>query len=378
MSMFLCLGLFRICIFSNQIYRIYSFIILGVIFIMVAGNVGRIKRNTWAIAFGIVVAFSVVYQSYSMASVFNACTYFLEFTVPFLCIDYLCVHFGIKATLKGLMYASMLICSIMDFSVLIGMDIDKTHYQNLITYFFGNKFMVAYLHMQTIGMLAEYAVLSGKLSNIKIRFGILAYGIYGIIICNQVNCATGIIGNLIIISLIFIPFSDQIKETLSKPLIMLVILLVANILLIGSGVLLQIPFIQSMITEVLHKDLTLTGRLQIYAMLPDLFKNSLIIGYGYNSDIFAGLIGYGNAQNGMFQYVLDCGIVGAVVLVINWINSVSCVKNKEQLSWPIICVIYGFTICSLVEVCFKFNFILALSVASSLKFLETETAEYIK
>ncbi len=374
MSLFLCLGLFRICIFSNQIYRIYSFIILGIIFFAVAGNVGRIKRNRWAIVFGIVVAFSVIYQSLSITSLFNACTYFLEFTVPFLCVDYLCVHFGTKSTLKGLMYASILVCSVMDFSVLVGMDIDKTRYQNLITYLFGNKFMVAYLHMQTLGLLAECATLSGKFNNIKIYFGLLIYGIYGMAICSYVNCATGILGNLVVVILILAPISDIIKKTLSKPLTMMIVLLVANVLLIGSDVLLQMPFIQNLITGVLHKDLTLTGRFQIYAMLPDLFRNSFIIGYGYNSDIFAALIGYGNAQNGILQYVLDCGIVGAVALIVNWISSVSCIKNKEQFSWPMICVIYGFIICSLVEVCFKFNFILALSVISGLRFIETENS----
>ena len=123
-SLFLCLGLFRICIFSNQTYRVYSFIVLSAIFSVVARNVKRIKRNRWAIIFGIVIAFSVIYQSLSTTSLFNACTYFLEFTVPFLCVDYLCVRFGTKSTLKGFMYASLLVCSVMDLSVLLGMDID--------------------------------------------------------------------------------------------------------------------------------------------------------------------------------------------------------------------------------------------------------------
>lgn len=374
-SLFLCLGLFRICIFSNQTYRVYSFIVLSAIFTVVARNVKRIKRNRWAIIFGIVIAFSVIYQSLSTTSMFNACTYFLEFTVPFLCVDYLCVRFGTKSTLKGFMYASLLVCSVMDLSVLLGMDIDKTHYQNLITYLFGNKFMVAYLHMQTLGILAEYATLSRKLNNIKVYFALLSYAIYGMAICSYVNCATGIVGNLVVVTLLLLPISDTIKKTLSKPLTMMVVLLIANVLLIGSDVLLQIPFIQNLITGVLHKDLTLTGRFRIYAMLPDLFKNSFIIGYGYNSDIFAGLIGYGNAQNGILQYVLDCGIVGAITLIINWISSVICIKNKERFSWPMICVIYGFIICSLVEVCFKLNFILVLSIISGLRFIETKNFE---
>lgn len=374
-SLFLYLGLFRICIFSNQTYRVYSFIVLSAILCIVARNVKRIKRNKWAIIFGIVIAFSIIYQNLSTTSLFNACTYFLEFAVPFLCVDYLCVRFGTKSTLRGFMYVSLLICSVMDFSVLLGMDIDKTHYQNLITYLFGNKFMVAYFHMQTLGILAEYAALSSKLNNIKVYFALLSYGIYGIAICSYVNCATGIVGNLVVVSLLLIPISDTIKKTLSKPLTMMIVLLIANVLLLGSDVLLQITFVQNLIIGVLHKDLTLTGRFRIYAMLPDLFRNNFIIGYGYNSDIFAGLIGYGNAQNGILQYVLDCGIVGAITLIINWISSVTCIKNKERFSWPMICVIYGFIICSLVEVCFKLNFILILSIISGLRFVETKNFE---
>lgn len=374
----LFLGLFRICLFPNRVYWVYSFIILGAFLVLVGGNNDRIWRNRWAILFGMLVAFSVIFQNFSITSIFKACTYFLEFTVPFLVIDFIVTQYGIKPALKGLMFASLFICLTMDLSVWVGMDIDKTHYQNLVTYLFGNKFMVAYLHMQTMGLIAEYKSISGKLDHIGIRMGLLAFGIYGIILCRYVNCATGIIGIGIITFFIVVPINGKIKEILSKPVSMMLVLLGTNILLIGSDALLRIPFIQSFIVDILHKDLTLTGRFHIYSMLPDLVKKHPFLGYGYNSDIFAELIGYGNAQNGILQYVLDCGIIGAILFIINWIQSILKARNREQITWPMISVVYGFIVCSLVEVCFKLNFIVILAVISCCRFIDNGNDKNIK
>lgn len=363
---FLMLGLFRICIFTNAVFKVYSFIILGTLCIYIGVNVRRMRRNVAAICLGAVAALSVVYQAPSLTGCFNAMVYFLEFTTPFLLMDYLFQNHGREATLKNLMLASILICSVMDFSVLIGMDIDKSHYQNLITYLLGNKFMVSYLHMQAVGFAGLFLECTKKRGKSSMSLALLLYGIYGIAVCAYVNCATGMIGNALILLLLYFPIAQSVKAMLAKPFTMLVILFSANILLIGFNIIEQLPIVQTFIVDILHKDLTLTGRYKIYAMLPNLIGKNLLLGYGYNSDIFADLIGYGNAQNGILQYAIDCGVTGVAAFILTWITSIKKVQHSLQNTWPLVCTVYGFIICSLVEVCFKFNFILILAVAAGL------------
>ena len=177
---------------------------------------------------------------------------------------------------------------------------------------------------------------------------------------------TGIIGNIVILILICIPLSRKVKTVLAKPSTMLLILLVVNFLIVGSDSLIQIPAVRNIIVNILHKDLTLTGRNKIYAMLPMLYVDHWFFGYGYNSDVFAGLIGYGNAQNGILQYILDCGLVGAGAFILNWFKSIKTNLFEVSEMWPTICVVYGFIVCSSVEVCFKYNFILTLAVISAM------------
>ncbi len=358
----LFIGLFRICIFSNTVFRAYSLVILGILFVYTCFNMKRLKRNIPALCLGAIVALSVLYQNHSMTGLFNAAVYFLEFTTPFLLLDYLFLRYGVKETVKGLMYVSVFICSLMDFSVLIGMDLDKSHYQNLITYLFGNKFMVAYLHMQTVAFIGLYLNYKKKKKNNSLGIGLFIYGVFGIAMCAYVNCATGIIGNSVILLLLYFPMSKGVKNTLAKPMTMMIILLVVNVLLLGFDIVGQVSFLQNFIVNVLNKDVTLTGRYTIYAMLPDLIKDHLLLGYGYNSDIFADLIGYGNTQNGILQYVIDCGIPGTAALIITWYTSVKKMHTSSVNSWALVCAVYGFIICSTVEVCFKFNFILILAV----------------
>ncbi len=370
----LCLGLFRVCLVSNTIYRAYSFAILAVLFFSVGLSKRRVRRNWWAICLGVIIGGSVIWQSRSLTGIFHACTYFLEFTTPFLFVDHLTSKYGFASALRGMLRASFVICTMMDLSVIAGMDLDKTHYQNLTVYLFGNKFMVAYLHMQTLSLMAKYRKLTGRSGSALSNPGLLAYGVCGIALCAAVNCATGILGNLCILVLITFPCGKTVKILLSKPLTMMAALLASNILVIGSDVLLQIPAVQGVILHVLKKDLTLTGRFRIYAMLPDLFKGHWAFGYGYNSDIFAGLIGYGNAQNGILQYVLDCGLIGAGTLLFLWVHSVRGIRRKEVMSWPLVSAVYGFMVCSLVEVCFKFNFIVILAFLSSSALITKDAA----
>ena len=74
----------------------------------------------------------------------------------------------------------------------------------------------------------------------------------------------------------------------------------------------QTAFIQQIIVNVFNKSSNMTGREKLYDVVLLLVADKPILGYGYNSDIFRVMFGYGNAQNGVFNIVIQAGIVGTV------------------------------------------------------------------
>lgn len=362
----LSLGLFRFCVFSNTIFKSYSLLILAVSVFCVSIHKKRIGRNFWGLALAVVIAISVVHSDQSMTGIMNALVYLFQFAAPFVVLDYLIEKFGYVDTLKCMLAVTAVICAIMDFSVIFSIDVDKTYYQNLVTYLFGNKFMVAYLHMQLMGFYAAYRNIKDHRLFVKVKLYIFLFAVYSVILCKHVHCATGMIGNLAIMCMLLVPFNKSLKKILADPFTMMSLLLVASVLILTSDKIVQLPLFKMIIVNVLHKDVTLTGRYRIYRMIPDLVREHKYLGYGMNNNIVTQLIGYGNAQHGVLQYVLDCGIIGAVLFLITWASSLRKGKKRLFSAWPIICMVYGFMVASLVEVCFKLSFFLALAMLSGL------------
>lgn len=361
----LLLGLIRICLFSNSTYKAYSCLLLGGLYLVsIRKNIGT-KRRIWILLLGIIVGVSVFSYNSGISGMFLALTYFFQYTTPFLLCIYLKRKYGYKKMITGALYATISITFLMDFSVFSGIEIDPTHYQNLTLYLFGNKFMVAYLHMQLLGLYAEHMLLKHVNLSIRDKLKIIFIGVYSIWMCTVVSCSTGVVGNMIILLMVVCPFSENIKKRISNPFFVFGIILILNISIIGSDVLVNLPLFRFIVEDILNRNITLTGRYTIYQMLPDLISKKLWFGYGYNRDIFSSLIGYGNAQNGILQYVIDCGMVGCIIFMINWFNSIKTCKTSFKEIWPLICTMYGFIVCGLVEVCFKTNFILIIALIFS-------------
>ena len=95
------------------------------------------------------------------------------------------------------------------------------------------------------------------------------------------------------------------------------------------------------IVDVLGEDMTLTGRLGIYAGVASLLEHIPLFGYGTgNSHLITMMNEIGpNAQNGLFNLIIEIGIVGVIVYM-----SILIIMIKKQsssiLSYPILCFIY--------------------------------------
>ncbi|HEY9060627.1 MAG TPA: hypothetical protein VIO64_09020 [Pseudobacteroides sp.] len=373
---FVCLGLFlalfRVYLIPYTTFKALSFMILLVYLFLFGHNKKVLYHSRYALLLAGIIFFTTVYASRNLVGLFNGSLYGLQFFVVFLFTNHMVYKYGIRQCIKNYLQCSLLLTALMDISVLLNMDLDPSHYQNLITYLFGNKFMVAYLHMITLGFLGAYWYIEKNKISLNHKIGYIVYGIFSIFMSGYAKCSTGVIGNFVVLILVIMPLNIKIKDFFRKPGNMFIILLIGNAMLLGGGLILEIPGVKYLIVNILHEDLTLTGRFWIYGQLRDVISSNLWFGHGYNSDTMTKLIGYGNAQNGILQYVLDCGVIGVFIFLLNWFHCLKTAKNTGHIVWPIYGLIYAFIISSLVEVSFKIPFLMALSLLLSIGVSTTE------
>lgn len=81
-------------------------------------------------------------------------------------------------------------------------------------------------------------------------------------------------------------------------------------------VVLDISFVQYLIEDILHEDLTLTGRTVIYAKMLDLIEEQPWFGYGNGTASFFTwyYMSMPNTQNGLLNDYIDWGMVGVSFL----------------------------------------------------------------
>ena len=156
-----------------------------------------------------------------------------------------------------------------------------------------------------------------------------------------------VLGTLVFFLVSYAP-EHQKKILSQKKIIILVFLICAMFIYFNN--LSQIPFVKFFITEILSRDVTLTGRHQIYHYLPQFFRGSPWIGYGDASGIISKHTGAYNAQNGFFDLVIRNGFPSALLYVITLVSLIRK-PNSREASF-ILGAIYCYLIMSLVEITF--------------------------
>ncbi len=367
-SLIFFLGLFRMYFLSLQQFKIISSIIMIIYLIVYGRNLKVISLTKQVAFFSAIVVISIIRLDNDIIPIFNAIWYSLQIFNIFSVTCCLVKKNGFENVIKCYMFASMFITILMDISVLFNIEFDELRYQNLSTYLFGNKFLVSYLHLQTFGLLALYW--NKKNKSLDILYTL--YTIFCVGICLKVDCSTGIVGIIVVYIMLLIK-DYNIKKILMRPGNIFIILIISNIIFLQKDLLVENPIVQYIVVDLLNENLTFTGRFYIYELLFDVIKEKWILGYGYNTDIITNLIGYGNAQNGILQIILECGVIGGIVFLIIWnkcISNKKVEKNVQESLWPLYAVMYAFMSCSLVEVCFKINFFIVLAVMLSTYFIE--------
>ena len=233
----------------------------------------------------------------------------------------------------------------------------------------GTKFYVCYLN---IILLSTYLMRFNFLAlRRKQRIFVNGLFILTFLLSIRTQCTTMIIG---VIVFYYLLYKLKGKSKLYKPGFYLFGLFVFDILfLLIINWILTIPVVQYIIVDILKEDLTLTGRVGIYAKLGAVLNERPLIGFGWGNSYVTSLmyeIG-SNLQNGLLNMYIEIGLLGCF-LYLTLIIFLMKYSIKNKSSYPIICFIYMMLVLSSIEIIYtnyftSFVTLLLLNDAESVK-----------
>lgn len=244
-------------------------------------------------------------------------------------------------------------------------------FSSTTVYLIGNKFYVSYMHSVLL------VLLSIKWMNCK-KWQLVMIYLFCIFITIRIRCTTGILMILVCLlgQLILFAFSKLTKAVCHIGLVA-VSLAVINMLIWGASAILYTPWATHFIVDVLGKSANMTGRFKLYSVIPELVKNESIIGYGFQPDIFRNLFGYGNAQNGLIQIVLESGILGATIYFVA-LYYAGKQGNKNVMLYPVYLYLLCFTVGSISEINLSNFFVFGIALLYSFGISNRRKDESIK
>ena len=216
-------------------------------------------------------------------------------------------------------------------------------------YLVGNKFYVSYINLFVVTLYYMLHPVPNRTQKMKLKLLLLL----SFIIALKTQCSTVVIGTIILYYLIF-AINDKWKGLLRNWKTYALGLVVFDILFFFfTMAFIDNPIMRYIIVDILGEDMTLTGRLDIYAALGPIIAESPLWGNGVgNATMITIMNGAGiNAQNGLLNYLLEVGILGvSAFLFMLFLMMKNAYHHKN--TYPILCFIYMMLVLSSIEVTF--------------------------
>lgn len=240
---------------------------------------------------------------------------------------------------------------------------------NFPSYLLGTKFNVSYAHMGllTLWVMKDLRInREDKVTKIVIIVG----SVMAIVVSAMVGCMTGLLGTgLFFILLMKMPQNRNGTSAMFTAPAMITVCLIGSVLFVVviDGIL-SIPFVAMLITQVLDRSLTLTGRLLIYNQFLSGIEGHWLCGYGIGSGFQAAssLFGFANVQNALLDWVfqagLPCTVLLTTMIVLIFKRIRSATLRQQKVAMPLILLVYIYVIMGTVEVTFDMSFLMWLAV----------------
>ena len=240
----------------------------------------------------------------------------------------------------------------------------------LLYYFAGNKFSTSYYFIMLACLTYAKLVLNGSARMTTI----LATGLLGLVallVSNYLYCSTAAV--MAVFTLVLVVAPRRLKKILMKPSVVVGAMVLTGVVLLFLARILQIPFVQHIVIDILGENLTLTGRNLIYDSLGSVIAESPIFGYGYGNSAVAMSVGYGNAQNSIMETLVNYGAIGLCALL--YLAWSSARREKPSWAWGMYILLYAMIIGSVVEITYNYYFFVAvMTIEASSDARGTETS----
>lgn len=367
---------------NHQVYTVIKYIIIMYLIIKYGMNFYRITSEEKLFRYASVLL--IVFTALSTLSTFlytQKVTWMISafmngvgYLATFASIYSIYEKRGVVHVLKTLFFALLIILLINDI-LMIFIPYDFTSPSE--RYLIGNKFAVSYYHCFLFILLKSYSIVC--VSHNKELYERLTYvlGAFAAIICSIVHCSTGLIVCVASFILILIPLN--FKELFLNKYGVGILLFIEDFLIFGSAQLLKHPLVQAFIVNVLGKSGNFTGRFKIFDVLDGVIAKKPLLGYGYNTvtDIITEICGYGNAQNGVKQLLIQFGYIGTALLFIVLFIFIGKNKDNDDTSHNMFVMLFALSIASAVEITLSNLFIFVVALIGGYIFISQNKEEVL-
>lgn len=244
-------------------------------------------------------------------------------------------------------------------------------------YVIGNKFHVCYYNLLVCVI---YYLNHPNLTTKKEKMSLLFLIVVLLFACLHTQCSTMVVGTMAFASLVFLVPEKMWHRLSSASFIVSLLVVVDLVFFFFTTWVLQYPIVQDFIVDVLHEDLTLTGRLGIFENITESFSKGMWLGFGNGNSRVVSLFytGVENPQNGLIEVFLNVGVVGCVVFL-QWLYlSLKEIKETDYYKYPIVLYILTMIVVSTIEVPFggTFMFFMILLLAERRKVEVKKVIDY--
>ena len=353
----LYIALFKIYLIPQYIQQTYKVILIGFVLIYLLRYVSIDKFLNASLPLVIIIFFSsfMAYLAGDLGfqSVLNSLLHGICIWSIYTFFYYSAKRNKLENIIKNIYNITFIYCIISLISIfLLGRSAEGT----AIVYIFGDKFDTSYFFIMLTSL---YHVKNNRKINTRkhYSFVFLALALFTIFISFWIHCTTA--GVASILMLILSILSKKIKRLfMSEKVILMSMGLAAFIIRIIDSII-ENQYIQYLVVDILGKNINLTGRLKIYDNLDYIVSRKPIMGYGYGSRVVEQVVGYGNAQNGLFHLIIEFGLTGMFVFI--WMV-VYCIRKSAKTVdyWGLYLLLFAMIICSITEISYNYMFFIAV------------------
>lgn len=312
----------------------------------------HIQTNGMLLLFAVVMLYpSVLYMNnYERNPLLATIVFWMIQVESFLVMEVMCENGKMKTVIQFYYKLTLVWTIITDMLTILFPLIFTTRAGN---YLVGTKFTVSYMHLLLIAFAMTQNRISkkGKVVSNSVLILMLIWSAFIIV---RVQCNTGLIGLILLFIMLTVP--KQIQNKLCSPLLFIGVVATSTAFSIGYEAILANPTIQHFISVYLKRELTLTGRTYIYAMMPKILKGHYGIGYGYGTtyEVCRRFTGFANTQNAVLEWIVQLGIVGTIVLIVLFMLAFVKLKKCNEADvnefMPLVAYIYSLVLLGTVEI----------------------------